>query len=167
MSSPAAFTPSFTPQQQFVLEQAAAILNLPPTDLFCLSPQFYNSYVVDRAANILNTTPQDLIESTFSLRSSHPKRLRRSPEFPAETMAGQYLDDHPDQDSEKADHADENRRFFFPLHLSDSGSCLGTTASGVVDCLASLTSYQAPPSNGTLNGTYESACRLSCSCTFF
>ena len=145
-----------TEQQRFILNQAASIIQVPPKELLCFSPIHYNSYIIERAAHILGTSSQALIETNYTSRLQQ-KRTRHSADIPLPNMSPKYRFSHSDHGLEKAPlsqdliaqgHAEEERRSFFSLPLADGGSFLGSTASGVADCLASLSSCQPSASHG-------------------
>lgn len=139
-----------TDRQRFVLNEAASIIQVPPGELLCFGPTQFNAYVLDRAAQILGTSSQTLIETNYTSRS-HSKRPRHSADISLPNMSPKYRFSYSDQGPEKGPlsqnliaqgNMQEERRSFFSMPLTDGNSFLGSTASGVAECLASLSSCQ-------------------------
>ena len=137
--------------ERLVLDQAASILQVPTEELLCLSPAHYNSYIIERAAHILGTSSSDLVESSYASRSQS-KRVRHSIDYhPVLNMPPKYRYCYPYFDQEKTvlpgpfatpERAETDRRSYFSLPLTDGSSFIASTASGLADCLASLSSCQ-------------------------
>ena len=158
LALPGNFVSSYAAENQFVLQQTAASFQ-PQGDLYGPNPPLYNSYIIGAAANLLQCSPEYLIESTY-FNCSQYKRQRRTFELDHLSMSQQYSEDFSRHDPgfegyeplHLCGHDDGHHHGCFPLPLSNSGAFLASTASGVADCLAGLTTCQRPVNDGPLSG---------------